>query len=352
MSKERGNSSKTRMNKSQESLLAEAVAKARRARGTEAGGETTMIMRDMLFKSLNRSSRKFKVVIGFLVATLTVVVGWAGWTIHRLEREKTDIDAQIRQIESTLRGGGEDSREIDLLIEKLSTYQAQARDLQRNLLYRLGVRTEEQDFIASEIRALMLEFGAEEYSIPPEFEEQVRRFILHYQGTDRPNMERALGGARKNLDQVRKYLQEDNLPPDLGYMVLVESAFISESASDQGAAGFWQFTPSTAQAYGMVVSDTVDDRLDLQKSTRAAGRYIRDLILDFGSGSSVMLALAAYNVGPGKVKRAMRNVQDPIKQRNFWYLYRVRALPAETREYVPKIIAAMIIGRNPERFGF
>jgi membrane-bound lytic murein transglycosylase D len=66
-----------------------------------------------------------------------------------------------------------------------------------------------------------------------------------------------------------------------------------------------------------------------------------------------MLALAAYNSGPTKVKQAvMKTVRDPIKQRNFWYLYRVRALPAETREYVPKVAAVMIIGRNPGKFGF
>ena len=96
----------------------------------------------------------------------------------------------------------------------------------------------------------------------------------------------------------------------------------------------------------------IDERLDARKSTAAAGRYIRELILDFGSGSSVMLALAAYNSGPGKVKRAIRTVADPIKQRDFWYLYRTKALPPETREYIPKTIGVIIIGRHPARFGF
>jgi len=135
-------------------------------------------------------------------------------------------------------------------------------------------------------------------------------------------------------------------------MVLVESGFLRESLSEEGAAGFWQFTESTAREYGMEVSEEVDDRLDLSKSTQAASRYIRDLILDFGSGSSVMLAIAAYNGGPEKVRRAIRSVKDPIKQRNFWHLYETRALPQETREYVPKVFAMIIIGRHPDRFGF
>jgi len=126
-----------------------------------------------------------------------------------------------------------------------------------------------------------------------------------------------------------------------------------DQSSPAGAAGPWQLTPATARAYGLRVDKEVDERMDLRKSTRAGCRYLRDLILDFGAGSSVMLALAAYNLGPSKVKQAViRTVRDPIKQRNFWYLYRVKALPAETREYVPKVVAAVIIGRNPGRFGF
>lgn len=101
------------------------------------------------------------------------------------------------------------------------------------------------------------------------------------------------------------------------------------------------------------MDEHVDERMDLVKSTRASCHFLRELILDFGSGSSVMLALAAYNLGPTKVKQAvMDTVQDPIKQRDFWYLFRANALPRETREYVPKVLAAMIVGRNPRHFGF
>ena len=112
-------------------------------------------------------------------------------------------------------------------------------------------------------------------------------------------------------------------------MVLVESAFLSENLSRAGAVGLWQFTPATARAYGLRVNNNVDERLDARKATRAGCKYIRELILEFGAGSSVMLALAAYNLGPGKVRQAVRRVSDPIKQRDFWYLYRTRALPGE-----------------------
>ena len=166
-------------------------------------------------------------------------------------------------------------------------------------------------------------------------------------------MERALGEARKDLETMRAVFREQQLPPDMVFIVLAESSFLSESMSRHGAVGLWQFTPRTARAYGLRVSKGVDERRDIRKATQAGSKYIRELILEFGAGSSVMLALAAYNLGPGKVKAAVRRaVTNPIKQRDFWYLYRARALPAETREYVPKVIAAMIIGRNPEKFGF
>jgi len=101
---------------------------------------------------------------------------------------------------------------------------------------------------------------------------------------------------------------------------------------------------------GEAVASSVDAHRSIQSSLSPNG--VVGNVQPDGAGSSVMLALAAYNLGPSRVKTAVRKVQDPIKQRSFWYLYRLRAVPPETREYVPKVIAAMIIGRHPEQYGF
>ncbi len=332
-------------------LLVEAVERARRARSAGRHGQTTVIMREMLAKALRRSARKFHVAIAVLAAALVAVSAYSYWRIQGLKQEKSAIDRHIQEIEEKLASGDLSSAEAEALLKELTAYQEQARRLEESLFYRLGAASEEE-FIEREIRALLKEFGAEQYSVPPEFVEQVRLFIERYQTTDRAHVERLLGVGQKKLALIRRVFEEEKLPPDLAYMVMVESAFITQSESPRGAAGLWQFTPATARAYGMRVNALVDERHDVEKATRAASRYVRELILEFGAGSSVMLALAAYNLGPGKVRQAVRRVEDPIRQRDFWYLYRVRALPLETRQYVPKIVAAVIIGRNLERFGF
>ncbi|HYM11891.1 MAG TPA: transglycosylase SLT domain-containing protein [Bryobacterales bacterium] len=337
--------------KEEEELLSMAVARARRARRTGIGGQTTIIMREVLHRALDRTSRRFRRVIAALILALLAVAAYGAWRIQTLKREKRDIDGQIQEIETLLEKAGQDPAETERLLEQLRQYEDQAQALESNLFYRAGVR-EHEDPVLREIRSLMAEFGAETYSIPPEFLDEVNHFIQQYQGPNRLNMTLALGQARPNMDAMRQIFEQSNLPPDLAYMVLVESALSATSTSPAGAVGLWQFTPATARQYGLRVSGNVDERLNAKKATQAACKYVRELILDFGAGSSVMLALAAYNLGPSKVKQAVRRVSDPIKQRNFWYLYRVRALPEETREYVPKVIAAMIIARHPEQFGF
>ena len=334
-----------------EALLSNAVKRARQARAQGFYDQTLTLMRDALHEALQRSHRRFRVIIGLLVVALLAISVYGYRKSAELKQEKAAIDHQIRQIEELLETSS-GTPERERLISELAEYQNQAVSLERSLFYRVGVR-ENESFVTRQIRAVMAEFGAEVYSIPPEFTERVNTYIQQYQGPDRPLMERALSAASGKVEIMRQILKEEELPPDFAWVPFVESALAPKQISAAGASGPWQFTPATARAYGLRVDEQVDERDNLRKATRAGCRYLRDLILDFGAGSSVMLALAAYNIGPGKVKQAVqRTVKDPIKQRNFWYLYRVRALPAETREYVPKVFAAILIGRDPEHFGF
>ncbi|HOQ46604.1 MAG TPA: transglycosylase SLT domain-containing protein [Bryobacteraceae bacterium] len=335
-----------------EQILQHAVTRARLARSSGIADQTGVIMREVLQHVVRRTRRRWAFAIWLLVVAMAASTAYSVWRIRELKRAKAEIDVRIYDLETRLAQPGQNPEAADKLIALLNQYQNEALALQANFLYRLGVRSQE-DFVRQELRLLMAEFGAEIYSLPPEFVESVNRYTKQFQGPDRPNMERALKRARPELEKMRSIFEKNNLPPDLAYMAVVESAFDHSQESGAGAAGLWQFTPATARSLGLIVDENQDERLDTVKATNAACKYIRRLILEFGTGSSVMLALAAYNLGPARVKGAIeRNVRDPIKQRNFWYLYRTRALPAETREYVPKVMAAMLIGRNPARFGF
>jgi hypothetical protein len=335
-----------------EGLLSEAVTRARHARLKGWGDQTMSIMRETLHLALRRTSRPLHWTIGILIAGLVGMAGGAAWKIAVLDREKHSIDQRIHRLEVQLQQTAGKPAESDRLISELADYQDRAQQLERNPLYRFSPH-EKEDFLTKEIRTLMAEFGAELYSVPPEFAERAGHYIELYQGADRPLVAKVLTGSAGQLAVMRQILQEERLPVDLAYIPLVESALASDKPSPAGALGPWQLTPVTARAFGLRVDKQIDERTNLAKSTRASCRFLRNLILDFGAGSSVMLALAAYNLGPSRVKQAIVDtVRDPIKQRDFWYLYRANALPRETREYVPKVVAAMIVGRNPQHFGF
>ena len=333
-------------------LLLEAVRRVRRARISRVGDHTMNLMRDMLRRALKRNNRRFRLTIWSLTAALVIISSFGYWKIARLKSDKAAIDHQIREIETRLSKAQDTPEQTDRLITQLDGYIGEAQNLQHSLLFRIG-GGEKEDFVTHEVRVLMAEFGAEVYSIPPDFIDRVKEYVARYQGQDRPHMAHALNEAKGEITIMRRILQEEKLPPDFAYLPIVESALSPHQPSAAGAVGPWQFTAVTARAFGLRVDGTVDEREDIRKSTHAAAGFLRQLLLDFGTGSSVMLALAAYNGGPAKVKQAvMKSVEDPIKQRNFWYLYRARALPDETREFVPKVFAAIVVGRNPQRFGF
>jgi membrane-bound lytic murein transglycosylase D len=150
------------------------------------------------------------------------------------------------------------------------------------------------------------------------------------------------GRYRKLID---KALAEQKLPKGLAYLPVIESAYMPTLTSRAGAHGIWQFMPDTAREYGLRVDWWVDERADPQLSTRAAAKYLKDLHRMFGDWS---LALAAYNCGPGRVRRTLTEAGVS----SFWELLDAGLLPKETRGYVPTFYATLLIASDPETYGF
>lgn len=147
---------------------------------------------------------------------------------------------------------------------------------------------------------------------------------------------------RKLID---KALEEQKLPKGLAYLPVIESAYDPTLTSRAGAHGIWQFMPDTAREYGLRVDWWVDDRADPERATRAAARYLRDLYKQFNDWP---LTLAAYNCGPGRVRRKLQETGATT----FWELLEQSALPKETRGYVPTFYATLIIATDPATYGF
>ncbi|OLD95395.1 MAG: hypothetical protein AUG80_16800 [Candidatus Rokubacteria bacterium 13_1_20CM_4_68_9] len=173
----------------------------------------------------------------------------------------------------------------------------------------------------------------------------VQAFIERFTGSSRDVVELWLTRSGRYLTMIRDVLRSQGLPEDLAFVAMIESGYNPLAVSRAGAKGMWQFMAGTARRYGLRVDQWVDERLDPEKSTTAAAKYLRDLYHQFGSWA---LAKAAYNAGELKVIRAIKAANST----DFWALARTRLLRQETREFVPAIHAATVIGRDPGRFGF
>ena len=182
-------------------------------------------------------------------------------------------------------------------------------------------------------------------TIPTEVNEHVEKWIAYFQGRGRPHMERYLARSTRYEKLMKKVLRDNGLPEDLFYIALIESGFSSHATSHASAVGYWQFIRGTGKRYGLDINAFVDERRDPVFATQAAAEYFKGLYSVFGSW---YLAMASYNVGENRVKREVMNHYT----RDFWELARKKRLPRETVEYVPKFIAAKMIGKNPEKYGF
>ena len=217
---------------------------------------------------------------------------------------------------------------------------------------------------------------------------RVQHYLNYFQGVSRTGMKVFLERGARYESMIRERFEAEGLPGDLGYLALIESGYSNDAVSRSHAVGMWQFMRGTGRGYGLRIDTWVDERRDPMKATLAAARHLRELRDRFGS---LYLAAAAYNAGAGKVSRSLGKLQwespaesgdeseadlaeaaaedeesaeptydeleamiegtEPTSDAAFFRLAGTKLLAVETQDYVPKLIAAAVIAKQPERFG-
>jgi len=200
---------------------------------------------------------------------------------------------------------------------------------------------------ASVVTTVRDDLAATAHDIPIPQNDRVLGYVEAFQGRLRTFLSEGLTRGAEYMPMIQAVFRDEGLPLDLAYVPLVESAFKPTALSRASARGVWQFMRPTARENGLTHDWYIDERADPEKATRAAAKYLKTLHRIFDGDWH--LALASYNGGPGRVQRAVKR----YGVRDFWRLSATRGrLPRETREYVPMILAAMIIARNPGQYGF
>jgi membrane-bound lytic murein transglycosylase D len=182
------------------------------------------------------------------------------------------------------------------------------------------------------------------FDFPIDLNDKVLAWVYDFTHEKKGFVEGALSRATQYLPMIRQIFQEEGIPQDLAYLALIESGFKNTAQSRAKAVGMWQFIRPTGRLFGLDGNAWIEERRDPVKSCRASARYLKRLYE--GSGDWY-LALAGYNAGPLTTERA----EAALSSSNFWDMARSSHLRNETKDYVPKLLAAILVGRFPERYG-
>jgi membrane-bound lytic murein transglycosylase D len=184
-----------------------------------------------------------------------------------------------------------------------------------------------------------------EHDLPLPINDLVLRYLDYFQNRGRKTIEVGMQRAGRYREMISKILAEEGLPQDLIYLCQAESAFKPLAYSKAKCKGLWQFSSGTGASYGLRQNWWIDERSDPEKSTRAAARHLKDLYAQFGDW---LLVMAAYNWGAGGVERAVAYTGYA----DYWELLKRNNLPAETKNYVPIILAMTILSKDSSKYGF
>jgi membrane-bound lytic murein transglycosylase D len=282
--------------------------------------------------------------------------GVANYRAGRLEAARADFDASVDLMLTSgidLKGDPQMGDEFELLLNKINTLEMSA--LKEGTGFSAPVEAAPLD-AADEVTfppadaaltaKVTEEIKTTQSDFPLVINDYVAGFINYFSKSKvgHATLLHSLQRAGKYKEMIQKDLRAAGLPQDLIYLAVAESGFQPQAVNAQsGAGGMWQFMPF-ASAYGLTRNGFVDERFDPEKSSLAYARYMKALYAQFGDW---YLAMAAYNWGPGNVQRSVMRTGYA----DFWELYKRNALPTATKNYVPGIIAAIIVAKNPKQYG-
>ena len=362
-----------------------AVAKARQSRQAAGGaaptGQTMFMMVDAINQVVEKKQSNFRRNLIAVVGVAAIIIGvLVAWNLHlnsllnaKVDKKK-NLDTEISQLQTQIELESNPGKRQEL-VDRLNLIQGQAQQVTQELestdkgkkaVEKAGLA--QGDFVDQQIKLILHDFEADTYSIPNNFRQAVQRDLDGWKKSGA--LQTIWNRRRKYWPMIEKAFNEEQVPDEMAYVAWQESEFDPEICSWVGARGMWQFMPATARRYGLRVDHSfdhcrpptatakycpcgggVDERTDPYLSSKAAAKYLGDLLAQFGM-DSFMLAIASYNKGEDGMRTILcKNKLRRHEQRDFWNLYYMRLLPPETLEYVPHIIAAAIIGRNPQKFG-
>ncbi len=341
------------------------VAQARSQTDGLSSGNTMVIMARAMAgireKAEGRARRARRMMLLLAAVSVTAVIGLSAVIFFQqrkltaLATEKAELDVQIQKTLDAMTTETDEEKLAELegrLQQLMGSASEKILEVKRANARRGEELAKPTDPLEEEIRKILRSFSAETYAIPPIFKAALQKQVTELSGS--PSLRAAYARKQRYWPQIEGALRKRQLPEELGYIAFTESGFDPQAHNPKSqAAGMWQLMDETARNCGVTVNAKADDRLDPARSSDAAACYLSKLLVEFGE-ESFMLALASYNRGENGVRRALHKLaMQPggYKKRDFWHLYRLKLLPEETRDYVPKVLAAAIVLGNPQKYG-
>ena len=363
-------SDKTVVQEEPESVT-ELVKRLEKTQGTGEGGDQTRLYGQALQRITNRRSRWYQVVLVIVGVLLVGAVAVAFYQYQKIEALRATageifyamkrVELQVAQLESQI----DDKRRAEEMQDILSKRQ-EIKNLESKydrFVKELGLydaNMSEQDRAVFRVVRM---FGECEATMPKEFLAKVNTYIARWKSTDRLSNSIRRAQIQGYTGAIASTMFTRNLPPHFFYLALQESGFDPKAIGPKTrlgyAKGMWQFVSPTAKDFGLKTGplqhlaeyDPDDERFDFSKATDAAARYIKRIYLTDAQASG-LLVIASYNWGEGNVTRMIKQMPLNPQDRNFWQLLKRFSIPQETYDYVFMIVAAAVIGENPQLFGF